>query len=222
MRREGMVIELKRCWNTTNPLYIRYHDEEWGVPLHDDNKIFEFLVLEGFQAGLSWRLILERREAFMQAFNGFDPKKVASYTESHIESLMNNPNVVRNRSKILAAVTNAKKFIEIQKEFGTFDNYIWQFVDGKPINNSFQELADLPAKTKISETISRELKKRGFQYVGPTICYAFMQAIGLVNDHLTSCFRYEEIRKLGQCENKSLQLMRDNKDQLRKVESERA
>jgi DNA-3-methyladenine glycosylase I len=217
MRREGMVIELKRCWNTTNPLYIRYHDEEWGVPLHDDNKIFEFLVLEGFQAGLSWRLILERREAFMQAFDGFDPKKVASYTESHIESLMNNPNVVRNRSKILAAVTNAKKFIEIQKEFGTFDNYIWQFVDGKPINNSFQELADLPAKTKISETISRELKKRGFQYVGPTICYAFMQAIGLVNDHLTSCFRYEEIRKLGQCENKSLQLMRDNKDQLRKV-----
>lgn len=198
-----MISELKRCWNTTNPLYIRYHDEEWGVPLHDDNKIFELLVLEGFQAGLSWRLILERREAFRKAFDGFDPKKVANYTESQIESLMKNRDIIRNRPKILAAINNAKKFIMIQEKFGTFDNYIWQFFDGKPINNSFQEAADLPAKTELSETISRELKKRGFQYMGPTVCYAFMQATGLVNDHLKSCFRYEEIKKLDHNKNKS-------------------
>ena len=202
-RQQAVSNELKRCWNTTNPLYIKYHDEEWGVPLHDDNKIFEFLVLEGFQAGLNWRLILERREAFRQAFDKFDPEKVANYAESQIERLMNNPGIVRNRSKILAAINNAKEFIMVQKEFGTFDNFIWQFVEGKPIDNSFQEAADLPAKTKLSETISRELKKRGFQYTGPTVCYAFMQAIGLVNDHLTSCFRYEQIKKLSHGKKKS-------------------
>jgi DNA-3-methyladenine glycosylase I len=188
---------LKRCWNTTNPLYIKYHDDEWGVPLHDDNKLFELLVLEGFQAGLSWRLILEKREAFRQAFDRFDPRKVANYTENRIRSLANNRNIIRNRSKILAAINNAKRFITIQEEFGTFDKYVWQFVNGKPINSNLKKLADMPAKTALSEKISGELKKRGFQYVGPTICYSFMQAIGLINDHLTSCYRHEEIRNLG-------------------------
>jgi DNA-3-methyladenine glycosylase I len=188
---------LTRCWDTTEPLYIRYHDEEWGVPLHNDDMIFEFLVLGGFQAGLSWRLILEKREAFRQAFDRFDPRKVANYTENRIRSLANNRNIIRNRSKILAAINNAKRFITIQEEFGTFDKYVWQFVNGKPINSNLKKLADMPAKTALSEKISGELKKRGFQYVGPTICYSFMQAIGLINDHLTSCYRHEEIRNLG-------------------------
>ena len=164
--------------------------------------IFEFLVLGGFQAGLSWQLILLKREAFRKAFDRFDPKKVANYTETQIQNLMNNSGIIRNKLKILAAINNAKRFIAIQTEFGTFDEYVWQFVDGKPINNSFQELADLPAKTELSETISRDLRQRGFRYVGPTVCYAFMQAIGLVNDHLMNCPRYQEIRKMSKLSNK--------------------
>ena len=187
---------MKRCWNTKNPLHIKYHDEEWGVPLHNDNKLFEFLVLGSFQAGLSWWLILEKREAFRRAFDGFDPKKVAIYDYRDIERLMNDRTIVRNKAKISAAINNAQRFLSVQKEFDSFDRFIWQFVHGKTICNSFQELSDLPAKTELSEEISRELRKKGFQFIGPTVCYAFMQAIGLVNDHLVGCYRHDEIRTL--------------------------
>ncbi len=191
-----MQTELKRCWNTTNPLYIKYHDEEWGVPVHDDRRFFEFLVLDGFQAGLSWWIVLQKRESFRRAFDNFDPEKVSNYGAKDIERLMNNPNLIRNRAKILAAVDNANRFIAIQKEFGSFDAFIWNFVQGKTINNSFQCLADLPAQTEESRAMSRELMRRGFKFVGPTICYAFMQAAGLVNDHLIDCFRYDQIKRM--------------------------
>jgi len=186
---------LKRCWNTVDPLYVKYHDEEWGVPVHEDNRLFEFFVLDAFQAGLSWLIILKKRDAFRKAFCGFDPEKVAQFMESDVERLLTDGDIVRNRSKILAAINNARCFIELQKEFGSFDAYIWQFVNCRTIQNSFVHLSELPAESAESKAMSNDLKKRGFQFVGPTICYAFMQAAGLVNDHLTSCFRHEQIQQ---------------------------
>jgi len=191
-----MPVERLRCWKGVDPLHIAYHDEEWGVPLHDDNKLFEFLVLGGFQAGLTWHQILSKRQAFRMAFDTFDPKKVALYTEVEIERIFNNGSLIRNKQKIAAAVNNAKAFIIIQKDFGSFDAYIWKFVDDKPINNNFKYYSDAPAKTTISETLSLDLRKRGFKFVGPIICYAFMQAVGMVNDHGTTCFRHDEIMNL--------------------------
>ena len=190
-----MNHELKRCWNTDNPLYIKYHDEEWGVPLHDENKLFEFLVLDAFQAGLSWLIILKKRDAFRKAFDDFDPEKVAKCTGKDVERLSKESSIVRNRSKILATINNARCFLEVQKEFGSFDTYIWQFVHGRTIQNSFVHLSDLPAESNESKAMSKDLKTRGFQFVGPTICYAFMQAAGLVNDHLVVCFRYNQVQK---------------------------
>ena len=189
-----MTTTLKRCWNVDNPLYIRYHDEEWGVPIHDDQKLFEFLVLDGFQAGLSWWLILERREMFRTAFDCFVPAKVSGYTSKDVERLMKTPGVVKNRAKILATITNAKLVLDVQKELGSFDSFIWQFVNGKTIQNAFKDFSEVPGKTEESQAMSRELKKRGFKFVGPTICYAFMQAAGLVNDHLVDCFRYVQLQ----------------------------
>lgn len=190
-----MNFELKRCWNTEDLLYVKYHDEEWGVPVHEDNRLFEFLVLDAFQAGLSWLIILKKREAFRKAFDDFDPEKIAQFTGKDVERLAENSNIVRNRSKILATINNAQSFLEIQKEFGSFDTYIWQFVKSKTIQNSFRHLSELPAESDESKTMSKDLKKRGFRFVGPTICYAFMQAAGLVNDHLITCFRYNQIQK---------------------------
>lgn len=172
---------------------IDYHDKEWGVPLHNDKKLFEFLILEGAQAGLTWQIILNRRENYRKAFDNFDPRKISKYAQKNISSLLKNKGIIRNRLKIGAAVTNAQKFLEIQKEFGSFDKYIWQFVNHKPLKNNFKSLKKIPAKTKESESMSKELKKRGFKFVGPTICYAFMQAVGMVNDHLAGCFRYNGV-----------------------------
>jgi DNA-3-methyladenine glycosylase I len=192
-----MNSQPRRCWNTTNPLYVKYHDEEWGVPVHDDNKLFEFLVLDSFQAGLTWLLILQRRDYFREAFDNFDPQKVADYTPAEVERLMQTPNIIHNRMKIEAAVSNAARFLSVQKEFGSFDGYIWRFVNGRTIHNSFASLEDLPAETAESTAMSQDLKRRGFKFVGPTICYAFMQAAGLVNDHLVWCFRHKQIREKG-------------------------
>ncbi len=187
---------LTRCpWPKDDELMIKYHDEEWGVPVHDDRKLFEFLLLEGFQAGLSWRTILHKRRNFRNAFDNFDFNKIANYDKRKINSLMKDEGIIRNKLKIQAAVTNAKAFIQIRKEFGTFDKYIWSFVNNKPIINKFKYLEELPARTELSDKISDDLKKRGFKFVGSTIIYAHMQATGMVNDHLVSCFRYREIRK---------------------------
>lgn len=172
---------------------IGYHDKEWGVPLHDDKKLFEFLILEGAQAGLTWQTILNRRENYRRVFDNFDPRKIARYTQKDISSLLKDAGIIRNRLKIEATIANAKKFLEIQKEFGSFDKYIWQFVNYKTIKNKFKSLNDIPATTKESDLMSKELKKQGFRFVGPTICYAFMQAVGMVNDHFTDCFRYNEV-----------------------------
>jgi DNA-3-methyladenine glycosylase I len=190
-----MNSELKICWNTDDPLYVKYHDEEWGVPVHEDNRLFEFLVLDAFQAGLSWLIILKKREGFRKSFDDFDPEKIARFTEEDIERLVQDGNIVRNLSKILATINNARCFLETQKEFGSFDTYVWQFVKGKTIQNSFRHLSELPTESDESRTMSKDLKKRGFRFVGPTICYAFMQAAGLVNDHLVTCFRYNQIQK---------------------------
>lgn len=187
--------EKNRCgWSTSDPLYITYHDTEWGVPVRDDQKLFEFLVLEGAQAGLSWITILRKRDAFRQAFDQFDPVKVATYGDAKVAALMNDPGIIRNRAKINAAIGNARAFLKVQEEFGSFDAYIWRFVNGLPIQNEWRSLNEIPAKTKESEAMSKDLLKRGFKFVGPTICYAHMQATGMVNDHTTDCFRYEEIR----------------------------
>jgi len=198
-----MKGKLKRCWNSDNPLYLKYHDEEWGVPVHDDRTLFEFLTLEGFQAGLTWELILKRREALRKAFDNFNPVKVAAYTRDDVKRLMGNADVIRNRAKILAAINNALRLKDVQREFGSFDAFIWQFVDGKTINNSHADFSAVPAETEESRAMSRELKKRGFKFVGPTICYAFMQAVGLVNDHLIDCFRHAEIENAAMGENKA-------------------
>ncbi len=185
----------KRCeWCGDDPLYMDYHDKEWGVPLHDDQQLFEFLLLEGAQAGLSWITILRKRENYRKAFDGFDPHKIVKYSDKKIEKLLQNPGIVRNKLKVNAAVTNAKAFLETQKEFRTFDKYIWSFVGGKTIQNRFKMLQDIPASTEISDAMCKDLKKRGFKFVGSTICYAFMQATGMVNDHITSCFRYKELK----------------------------
>jgi DNA-3-methyladenine glycosylase I len=184
-----------RCHWATTPAMIAYHDKEWGVPQHNDKVLFEFLILEGAQAGLSWSTILAKREAYRKAFSGFDPAKVARYTPARTAKLLKNPGIVRNRLKIKSAVQNAKAFLHVQKEFGSFDGYIWQFVGGKPIKNSWSSTKGLPAETAESLAMSKDLKKRGFNFVGPTVCYAFMQAVGMVNDHLASCFRYSSKKK---------------------------
>ncbi|MFO7619458.1 MAG: DNA-3-methyladenine glycosylase I [Thermoplasmata archaeon] len=189
-------MQINRCfWASGDDFYVKYHDEEWGVPVHDDLKLFEFLILEGFQAGLSWHCILAKRENFRKAFDGFDPVKVAKYGEKKIESLMQDAGIIRNRLKILAAVTNASAFLEVQKEFGTFDSYIWDFVGNKPIQNSWKTGKEIPPKTELAERISKDLKARGFKFVGPTVVYAHMQATGMVNDHLASCFRWREVQE---------------------------
>jgi DNA-3-methyladenine glycosylase I len=192
-----MKEKLVRCWNTTNPLYIKYHDEEWGTPLHDNGKLFELLVLESFQAGLTWELILKRREALKKAFSNFEPEKIAKYTEKDITQLLNNPNVIRNRAKIMATINNARKFNDIRKDFASFDAFIWSFVGGKSIDHELKDYSQLPPESDESRMMSRELKKRGFKFVGPTICYSFMQGAGLTNDHLVHCFRYKELRKMA-------------------------
>ncbi len=184
-----MVI---RCeWATEEP-NLSYHDKEWGRPEHDDQKLFEFLVLEGAQAGLSWITILKRREGYRKAFSNFDVKKVAKYNQKKIDKLLQDESIIRNRLKVSSAVNNAQQFLKVQQEFGTFDKYIWSFVNNKPIKNKFKKLSDLPASTLISEKMSKNFKKRGFNFVGPTICYALMQAIGMVNDHTSKCFRYQK------------------------------
>ena len=188
----------RRCdWSGTDPLYVKYHDREWGVPVHDDRRLFEMLILEGAQAGLSWLTILKKREAFREAFDRFDPCRVAKYNGRKIRELLSNPKIIRNRLKIQAAVQNAKAFLEVVDEFGSFDRYIWRFVGGKPIQSRRARLKDIPARTEESDALSKDLKKRGFKFVGSTICYAFMQAVGMVNDHLAGCFRYKEIKKAG-------------------------
>lgn len=177
----------------TSELMIKYHDDEWGVPLHDEQKLFEFLVLEGQQAGLSWQTVLNKRENYRMAFDNFDPNKVALYTEKDINRLLANPGIIRNRLKIVSTINNAKRFMEVQKEFGSFDAYIWKFVNNTPIKNAWKTMSELPAKTEISDAISKDMKKRGFNFVGSTIIYAHMQATGMVNDHIVSCFRYSEV-----------------------------
>ncbi|MBI4850062.1 MAG: DNA-3-methyladenine glycosylase I [Nitrospirae bacterium] len=180
-------------WPTSDPLLIEYHDKEWGVPIHSDRKLFEFLILEGFQAGLSWLTILRKRENFRRAFDNFDFNKVAAYDERKRNALMNDSGIIRNRLKIAGAVTNAKAFLKVRKEFGTFDKYIWSFTEGKPVHNGFRSLKELPARTALSDLISIDLKKRGFKFTGSTILYAHMQATGMVNDHIRKCFRYKEL-----------------------------
>ncbi|HET7088842.1 MAG TPA: DNA-3-methyladenine glycosylase I [Anaerolineae bacterium] len=185
---------LRRCaWAGSDLRMVAYHDEEWGVPLHDDRRLFEFLVLEGMQAGLSWSTVLRKRPNFREAFHGFDPVRIARYTAADVRRLLANPGIIRNRLKIEAAVNNARRFLEVQAEFGSFDNYIWQFVDGKPIRNRHKSLAEIPSRTPLSDNISKDLQKRGFKFVGSTIVYAHMQATGMVNDHLVDCFRYKEV-----------------------------
>lgn len=183
-----------RCaWTGNDPLYVEYHDREWGVPVHDDRILFEFLILEGAQAGLSWITILRKRENYRQAFDNFDPVRIAEYDEQKIQDLLNNSGIVRNRLKIAAAIQNARCFLEVQQEFGSFDRYIWQFVGGEALQNSWSSLAEVPAKTAESDAMSKDLRRRGFKFVGSTICYAYMQAVGMVQDHTRDCFRFAEL-----------------------------
>jgi len=191
-------MTVTRCsWPGDDPLYVRYHDEDWGVPVVDDRTLFEFLILEGAQAGLAWITILRKREGYRKAFAGFDPEKVARFDEREIETLLTNPGIVRNRLKVNAAVGNAKAFLEVQAEHGSFARYMWSFVNGRPIVNAWQTLAEIPAKTDLAETISKDLRRRGFRFVGPTIVYAHMQATGMVNDHVVECFRYREVADMA-------------------------
>ncbi len=188
------MASISRCsWCGEDPLYVRYHDREWGVPVHYDRKLFEFLVLEGAQAGLSWITVLRKREAYRQAFDRFDFDRVAAYDGRKLQSLLNNPGIIRNRLKIHSAVQNARAFLRVREEFGTFNKYIWSFVDGKPIRNKWRSLREIPAKTELSDKISKDLKQRGFSFVGSTIVYAHMQATGMVNDHVTDCFRHDQV-----------------------------
>lgn len=187
----------ERCgWSTGSELYLAYHDLEWGVPVHDERKLFEMLVLEGAQAGLSWSTILNKRQGYRQAFDNFEPELVARYDERKYAELMDNPAIVRNRLKISAAIENARAFLEIQQRYGSFDAYIWQFVDGQPMQNSWSDLSTVPATTPVSDAMSKALRKAGFRFVGSTICYSFMQAVGMTNDHVTTCFRWSEVRQL--------------------------
>ncbi len=190
------IKKLTRCWGEGDELMAAYHDLEWGVPLHDDDKIFEFLILEGFQAGLSWRTILYKRENFRRAFHGFSAARVARYAERDIRRLLADAGIIRNRLKVRAAVNNARCFLEVQKEFGTFDRYIWGFVNGEPVRNRLRSFKEMPARTPLSDKISQDLKARGFKFVGSTVIYAHMQATGMVNDHLVNCCRYEEINRI--------------------------
>lgn len=190
---------MNKCkWALNSINEEHYHDTEWGVPVHDDRLLFEFLILEGAQAGLSWSTILNKREGYRAAFDNFDVVKVANYNESKINELLSNSGIIRNRLKINAAINNAQAFIKVQEEFGSFDNYIWRFVDGKPIQNAWRQHGELPASTNLSDVLSRDLKKRGFKFVGSVICYAHMQATGMVNDHTVDCFRYEEVKRLSE------------------------
>jgi DNA-3-methyladenine glycosylase I len=182
---------MKRCAWARTPLSIAYHDEEWGVPLHDDTRLFEFLILEGAQAGLSWETILNKRNNYRRAFDGFNPAKIAKYDERKVATLMNDAGIIRNRLKINSAITNARAFLEVQREFGSFDDYVWRFVDAKPVRRKRGQ--PILARTPISDALSKDLSKRGFKFVGSTICYAFMQAVGMVNDHDLNCFRYSEV-----------------------------
>lgn len=189
--------KIKRCdWVGNDPLYMKYHDSEWGIPVYNDKKLFEFLVLETFQAGLSWLTILKRRENFRKAFENFNYKKIAEFNDKKYKILLQNEGIIRNKLKIKATISNAKEFIKVQDEFGTFSKYIWGFIDNKPIINKFKTIDEIPAKTELSEKISKDLKKRGFKFVGPTVIYAHMQATGMVNDHTIDCFRYNEINNL--------------------------
>ena len=188
-----------RCqWCSEDPLYIEYHDKEWGVPVHDDRVLFEFLILEGAQAGLNWLTILKKRDNYRQAFADFDYNIVAEFTQADIDRLLEDKGIVRNRLKVNSAVKNARGVLQIQKDFGSLDAYLWQYVGGVPIQNAWKSLEEVPAQTDISEQMSKDLKKRGFNFVGPTICYAFMQAVGMVNDHTTDCFRYEDVQRLSE------------------------
>ena len=189
------VMETRCEWAKGDELYLAYHDTEWGVPVHDDQQLFEFLILEGAQAGLSWATILNKRRGYRQAYGNFDPRKVARYGDRKIEQLRGNAAIVRNKLKIVASIENAKAFLEVQAQFGSFDDYIWRFVDGKPKQNAWRNAGKIPANTKESESMSKDLKKRGFKFVGNTICYAFMQATGMVNDHLVKCYRYDELKR---------------------------
>ena len=185
-----------RCdWAEGHELSTIYHDTEWGVPIHDDKILFEFLTLEGAQAGLNWLTVLKKREEYRNAFAGFDPAKVSRFSEAKVARLLKNPGIIRHEGKIRSAISNAKCFIEVQKEFGSFDKYVWQFVGGKPLDGRRKTMRDIPAQTSQSQAMSKDLQKRGFRFVGPTICYAFMQAVGMVNDHITSCYRHREVAK---------------------------
>ena len=198
MKKEAAVPAKKRCaWSGTDPLYVAYHDEEWGVPVHDDGRLFEFLILEGAQAGLSWSTILRKRDAYRRAFDRFDPRIVARYDKRKLAALLADAGIVRNRAKIESAIKNAKAFLDVQEEFGSFDTYQWRFVDGRPIQNRRRAVGDIPARTAQSDAMSKDLKIRGFTFVGSTIVYAHMQAVGMVNDHVVDCFRHREIAKLG-------------------------
>ena len=194
---EGRVATqaLQRCGWAVTDLSIVYHDKEWGVPVHDDRELFEFLILEGAQAGLSWETILKKRDNYRAAFEGFDPRLVAAYGHKQIESLLKNPGIIRNRRKVLAAVQNAKVFLKVQDEFGSFDSYVWRFVDGRPRKNAWRSPSEIPAQTPDSLAMSKDLKDHGFAFVGPTICYAFMQAVGMVNDHVLRCFRHDAVER---------------------------
>ena len=192
-----MAAKIERCFGGNDPIYCAYHDHEWGVPNHDDRHLFEMLILEGAQAGLSWSTILKKRENYRRAFDRFDPRKVARYDEAKVAKLLADPGIVRNRLKIAAAVQNAKAFLAVQKEFGTFDQYIWQFVHGAPIQNRWTEFRQVPPRTPASDAMSKDLLRRGFKFVGSTICYAFMQAVGMVNDHLITCPRHKPVAALG-------------------------
>ncbi|TMI52974.1 DNA-3-methyladenine glycosylase I [Candidatus Bathyarchaeota archaeon] len=187
---------LRRCqWATMgdSPLMVQYHDKEWGVPVHDDRTLFEFLVLEGAQAGLSWQTVLNKRENYRKAFHAFQPAKIARYNNKDAQRLLRDPGIIRNRLKVQATINNAKQILQLQREYGSFDKYIWQFVGGKPVKHRFESLGEIPATTNESDSMSKDLRKRGLRFVGPTICYAFMQAVGMVNDHTTKCFRYNAL-----------------------------
>ena len=193
MGAEKNLIVTRCAWVNQDPLYLNYHDREWGVPVHDDRRLFEFLILEGAQAGLKWLLILRKREAFRQAYNNFNPAKIARYGEEKINALLADASIVRNRAKIEGAITNAQAFLAVQEQYGNFDEFIWQFVGGKPIVNHWRSANQIPSSTVHSDAMSKALKKRGFKFAGTTICYAFMQAVGMVNDHTISCFRHDEV-----------------------------
>ena len=201
----GLKHMTNRCeWCGTDPLYVKYHDDEWGVPAHDDHRLIEFLILEGAQAGLSWLTILKKRDNYRNALHGFDPQKIASYSTTDVQRLLADPGIVRNRLKIESTIKNAQGVRAIREEFGTFDSFIWRYVDYQPRQNAWRSLAELPASTELSDTISKDLKKRGFNFVGSTICYAFMQAVGMVNDHVVGCFRLDEVKKAAQQDKSSV------------------